>query len=623
MPQTATIAPSTVLERLLTSKTIPRTRPPPRPSLPAETQPRLEHDRAELRCVETMAVGVQEGSRAAIDAGSHHDPSRLVSSESRAKLRRRGDPDRSSRHSIGGGRLRRRSKRRRRGRLHRRESRLRFGDGRRRGRAIHPKSGEAEHETRACTQGREGPALVLSHCCTGRLDPWLSRPQAEDDEERLRAHRQIDDEVPVAQVPEIVGQLDGCALAVCGVTGANLGPAGDARLDEQPLSPGGNDRLEQLDELRPFGARPDDGHVAAENVQQLRKLVQVRPPQQPADTRRARVAGTGPDRTAAALRVGAHRPELVDREQPPALADPGLPEHDRPPRRRNEQRNDDQHRREDDQGERGKGEVERTLRPARGHPLAKMDQAHEPRRRQVRHRHAAEGPLVEAREPDHPEAPARDLEQLFDRVVARGAVGEHDQLRATSLHDRRQLRNFPQERDPLRTGLDTVPDRAHDLERHPGPLHFVDERIGDPRRADDEHAPPRHACTADEPLPDGDQTEDRGCGCEKPRCRQPQPGDPFVQGGGEHQARDGTDCHGDRRVDGVVPGSEGAAESDDPDRGQQGNGEEATRRAPARGSRIDREPDEGDAATPRECPSDCPVAWPPASIRKARTRALR
>ena len=50
--------------------------------VPAEAQPRLEHDRAELRRVETMAVGVQEGSSAAVGA---RQPARSVRASWRAR----------------------------------------------------------------------------------------------------------------------------------------------------------------------------------------------------------------------------------------------------------------------------------------------------------------------------------------------------------------------------------------------------------------------------------------------------------------------------------------------------------------------------------------------------------
>ena len=61
--------------------------------VPTEAQARLEDNRAEPRCVEAMAVRVQEGSRAAVRAGSQDDPPRFASSECRSELGRGRDPN--------------------------------------------------------------------------------------------------------------------------------------------------------------------------------------------------------------------------------------------------------------------------------------------------------------------------------------------------------------------------------------------------------------------------------------------------------------------------------------------------------------------------------------------------
>ena len=103
----------------------------------------------------------------------------------------------------------------------------------------------------------------------------------------------------------------------------------------------------------------------------------------------------------------------------------------------------------------------------------------------------------------------------------------------------------------------------------------------------------------------------------------PNPGTHSFRGRGQDQARDRADRNRDRRVDGVVPGRESAAKGDNPDRGQKRDDEEAIRRARAAcGSRVDHEPDEDDAAAPRECPPDRPVVQPLAGIRKARILGL-
>ena len=65
------------------------------------------------------------------------------------------------------------------------------------------------------------------------------------------------------------------------------------------------------------------------------------------------------------------------------------------------------------------------------------------------------------------------------RLVARGIVREHDQLGMLRFDDRREVGDRSQERDALRTGLEGVPDRADDLERHAGPSHLLGEGVSD------------------------------------------------------------------------------------------------------------------------------------------------
>ena len=54
--------------------------------------------------------------------------------------------------------------------------------------------------------------------------------------------------------------------------------------------------LELLDEVRPLGTRADDRHVAAQDVPELRQLVEVEPAQPAADRRAPRVVVARPDR---------------------------------------------------------------------------------------------------------------------------------------------------------------------------------------------------------------------------------------------------------------------------------------------------------------------------------------
>src|SRR5947209_15159124 len=96
--------------------------------------------------------------------------------------------------------------------------------------------------------------------------------------------------------------LDREALAELQVTApVDLHRAGDPRLHLQPEPVLRQVALDELDLLRP---RPDERHLTAEDVDELGKLVEARPPQQPSDASHARVG-----------RELAHRVvELVERD---------------------------------------------------------------------------------------------------------------------------------------------------------------------------------------------------------------------------------------------------------------------------------------------------------------------
>src|ERR1041385_403728 len=67
-------------------------------------------------------------------------------------------------------------------------------------------------------------------------------------------------------------------------------------------------------EVGPFGPRADKAHLAHENVDHLRDLVDSQLPQHSADARDAGVVFRSPHRTAAALGIARHRPEFVKLE---------------------------------------------------------------------------------------------------------------------------------------------------------------------------------------------------------------------------------------------------------------------------------------------------------------------
>jgi hypothetical protein len=72
--------------------------------------------------------------------------------------------------------------------------------------------------------------------------------------------------------------LDARVVAV-----VDLRPAGDARLDPVPERVLADVLAEAHHDARALGARPDDVHLAAQHVDQLRHLVEARLPEHPAD----------------------------------------------------------------------------------------------------------------------------------------------------------------------------------------------------------------------------------------------------------------------------------------------------------------------------------------------------
>jgi hypothetical protein len=106
-----------------------------------------------------------------------------------------------------------------------------------------------------------------------------------------------------------------------------------------PLAVAVDVALELRHELGPLGTRPDHAHLALENVQELRQLVdrggaeeraEPRPPVFPLHPARAHVVGEYEFRGLGRAAREAHGPELQDLEGPAVSADANLTEEDRP-----------------------------------------------------------------------------------------------------------------------------------------------------------------------------------------------------------------------------------------------------------------------------------------------------
>src|SRR5678815_2844199 len=91
-----------------------------------------------------------------------------------------------------------------------------------------------------------------------------------------------------------------------------------------PLAIVGNRFVQLLDELRALRARPDEAHLSAQHVQDLRQLVDARGTDERADAGDAAVVLLRPLRLPVALGVLAHAAELEQLEWLPVLPDAHL-----------------------------------------------------------------------------------------------------------------------------------------------------------------------------------------------------------------------------------------------------------------------------------------------------------
>src|SRR5436190_6159207 len=149
------------------------------------------------------------------------------------------------------------------------------------------------------------------------LDRRLVRPEElrEGREQDLR----VQPERPVLDVPRVLLEPLGPADLLAAL---HLRPAGYPGPHRQPPAVTGGIVRDLLDQVRP---RPDEAHLALQNVDQLRQLVEARPPQEAAAARDPRIVGQEPpwigepEPLSRLDRVDHHRSEL---QHPERLADP-------------------------------------------------------------------------------------------------------------------------------------------------------------------------------------------------------------------------------------------------------------------------------------------------------------
>ena len=121
--------------------------------------------------------------------------------------------------------------------------------------------------------------------------------------------------------------------------------------------------LKHLDELGTLRARPDEGHLAGEDVEELRELVDGGFPDEAADAGDARVARDGPALLFVCFGLLHHGAELVHHERLVMKADALLLEDNRARRGELDEGRDDEHdRAEEEDADEGTADVDGTLR---------------------------------------------------------------------------------------------------------------------------------------------------------------------------------------------------------------------------------------------------------------------
>ncbi len=150
-------------------------------------------------------------------------------------------------------------------------------------------------------------------------------------EDMLNRHEhdaEVEGRGPALDVVEVI--LDAFSQRRAAAPAVDLCPAGHADGYGVAEVVVGHGAAELGDEMGAFGSGPDQPHVTLQDVQELRKLVDVRVPQPIADPGAAAVVVRGPDRAGDALGVGAHAAKLDDAEETTPLPDSLLRIEDRP-----------------------------------------------------------------------------------------------------------------------------------------------------------------------------------------------------------------------------------------------------------------------------------------------------
>src|SRR5919108_1255847 len=114
---------------------------------------------------------------------------------------------------------------------------------------------------------------AFSAISTSRTLASTCEELARDAKRGYRQRAQVEPHRAVGDPFEVMGELLRHRRLV---TAANLRKAGQAGADDEALPVGGELGRKLLEEARPDRPRPDETHVAAKDVPQLRELVELR-----------------------------------------------------------------------------------------------------------------------------------------------------------------------------------------------------------------------------------------------------------------------------------------------------------------------------------------------------------
>src|SRR5256712_4734436 len=166
----------------------------------------------------------------------------------------------------------------------------------------------------------------------------VTEPRPEGQEEDL----QVEAEAPALDVAKVV--LDPLLDRGLPPPAVDLRPAGDARLHLVAEHVAGHAPSELLDEARALRARADEAHLTAQDVPELRQLVETPASQERPEPRAPRVIRPRPHRARLALGVHTHRAKLEHLEALAVQTHPLLAVEDGPRGHELEGRGDREHR---------------------------------------------------------------------------------------------------------------------------------------------------------------------------------------------------------------------------------------------------------------------------------------